>query len=67
MALNPYPVEHDLKRELKRQELKAEATDFNLYRVNSPPLGAKSWLKASGLKSAVNTSQLAAGCFISRS
>ena len=36
MALNPYPVEHDLKRELKRQELKAEATDFNCFQDLSP-------------------------------
>jgi hypothetical protein len=38
MALNPYPVEHDLKRELKRQELKADATDFNCFQDLSPEI-----------------------------
>ena len=40
---------------------------FNLFGLNSPPLGGESWLKTSRLKSAANTPLLAAGCFITHS
>ena len=61
---SPISCASEIRREKRATEEAALMNCFNLFGFNSPPTWGEGWLKASSLKSVVNTPWLAAGCFI---